>query len=147
MYACQKFHNYIYGRNFHAENDKKPLYLVNHLIYVHHESKDGCYIYIQRYRLHLYYLPGREMMVADAITRATVTYVHMILYPKPILNQKLKEVKMETSRVINYVEIGWPNAKVIGTARPYFNLRDTLSISNGFLMKGTWIIIPQSHLP
>jgi len=68
-------------------------------------------------------------------------------------NDRLNRLKIDTnndnelSTVIKYVRKGWPVNKsdVNMAARKYFTVRDEISESNGILLKGDKVIIPEAQ--
>jgi hypothetical protein len=69
-FACERFHQYVYGRHFEAETDHKPL------IPIFKKSLNDCPARLQRLRLglqkydfDLYFKPGKYLYTADALSR------------------------------------------------------------------------------
>ena len=70
VYGCEKFHNYLYGRSFTVQSDHKPLESIHlkHLMAapprLQRMSKR-----LQPYDLTINYRQGKNMEVADALSR------------------------------------------------------------------------------
>ena len=71
-YACQHFHQYIYGQTIGVETDHKPL------VSIFAKPLNDCPARIQRIRFRLQkydlkveYVPGKYMYTADALSRAS----------------------------------------------------------------------------
>lgn len=70
-FACEKFHAYIYGKTVTAETDHKPLVTI---------AKKGLantpprvprlFLNMQKYDIELEFSPGRDLLVADTLSRA-----------------------------------------------------------------------------
>lgn len=70
-YACERFHQFIYGAKVFAETDHKPL------VNIFQKSLADCPLRIQRpllklqrYDLQVSYTPGKFLFTADALSRA-----------------------------------------------------------------------------
>lgn len=70
-YACERFHQFVYGRVFTVETDHKPL------VPIMAKSLNDCPLRIQRmlirlqkYDVTLIYTPGKFLFAADALSRA-----------------------------------------------------------------------------
>lgn len=64
VFACKKFHYYIYGRKITIRSDHKPL--------VEIMKKDFCKIpsaRLQRMKLNLIHVPGKYLYIADLLSR------------------------------------------------------------------------------
>ena len=102
-YACERFHQYIYGQQVEVETDHKPL------IPLFLKSLDDCPLYIQRllirvqrYDLKVLYTPGKYMYTACTLSRAVDlkaelnaeseedirVFVHAIVKSMPVTSKK-----------------------------------------------------------
>lgn len=70
-YACKRFHQYVYGRDFEVETDNKPL------LSIMSKPLNDCPMRIQRmlirlqkYDVKMIYTPGKFMFAADTLSRA-----------------------------------------------------------------------------
>ena len=73
MFACERFHIYIYGRKVIVETDHQPLIAIS--------KKQLCdapprlqrlLLRIQKYDLMLEYTPGKLLVVADTLSRVFI---------------------------------------------------------------------------
>ena len=71
LFACERFHGYLYGRKFKVINDHQPLRSISQ------KPLKKSPLRIQRFRLRLQkyefdflYVPGKQLQVADALSRA-----------------------------------------------------------------------------
>ena len=69
IYGCEKFHMYLYGRTFVMETDHKPLEMIS---LKNLTAAPACLqrmlLHLQQYDLVITYQPGREMLLADALS-------------------------------------------------------------------------------
>ena len=70
VYGCEKFHTYLYGRTFIVETDHKPLEMISlkNLTAVPAQLQ-RILLHLQQYDLIITYRPGKEMLLADALSR------------------------------------------------------------------------------
>ena len=103
------------------------------------------------------YRPGRDMLVADAMSRLPsnrhepidldikVTFVQ---FSSDKLSQLQQETKKDNdlSTLREFIVDGWPDSmKEMPTQlRQFWSYRDKLSVENGMLLKGERIVIPRS---
>ena len=69
VYGCEKFHTYLYGRTFIMKTDHKPLKMIS---LKNLTAAPACLqrmlLHLQQYDLVIMYRPGREMLLADALS-------------------------------------------------------------------------------
>ena len=69
VYGCEKFHTYLYRRTFIMEMDHKPLEMIS---LKNLTAAPACLqrmlLHLQQYDLVITYWPGREMLLADALS-------------------------------------------------------------------------------
>ncbi|KAJ8886646.1 hypothetical protein PR048_012858 [Dryococelus australis] len=70
VYGCERFHQYIYGRKVFVESDHNPLEAILS------KPLDRCPLRLQRMRIKLQnydstlrYVPGKELVISDALSR------------------------------------------------------------------------------
>ena len=167
LVGCEKFDQYIFGRKVKIETDHKPLVSITKKP-IHSAPKrlQRMLLRLQKYDLELQYKKGKEMYIADALSRAypkdlIVTsdsqselchqIEEMVLSQHlPFSVETLSQFRDETARdpslqvLMRIVLMGWPEHKkdVPLETHPYFNSRDELSVQNGLLFKGERVIIP-----
>ena len=119
-----KFHQFIYGRNVEVENDHKPLESI------FKKSMSNCppriqrfMLKLQKYDINVTYRPGKEMIIADTLSRDPLKetepgastadidcQVHMIIQNLAISEQKQEEIKKakkkELSKLRSRIKIG-----------------------------------------
>ena len=165
VFGCERFHEYLYGPPFLIVNDHLPL----KSIFI--KSITSCppriqrfFLRLQRYDFVLEYSPGRDMVVADALSCASLPntgteisnddmnfYVHSIVNNLPISKKKMEQFQAATSLYESmqthkmYTEKGWlEKSKMDTSVSPYINYRDEISYHNGVLLKADHIIVPTS---
>ena len=69
VYGCEKFHTYLYGRTFIVETDHKPLEMISlKNLTVAPARLQRMLLCLQQYDLIITYRPGKEMLLADALS-------------------------------------------------------------------------------
>ena len=164
VFACSKFHEYVYGRKFLIENDHKPLKtILAKPISDASPRIQRFMLNLQKYDFDIHYIPGKLMILADTLSRATLndtmqtipenettTYIHSIVHHLPVSDKMLKKTRHETSldpimqAILKYLSHGWPNKihKVETPVHPYYKIRHELSKYEGLTLKGSRIVIP-----
>ena len=164
VFATARFNQYIYGQSFLVENDHQPLKSIfSKAINRAPPRIQRFLLCLQRYDFSMNYKPGKEIKVADALSRAHLQdsrteiadmeidfVVHSVISSLPISPKRLNDFKQETAKDVlqkleDFTVNGWPEKKnVPSEVRPYFNCRDEISYSHGLLLKGEKIIVPSS---
>ena len=164
VFGCEKFHQYIFGKQFTVESDHKPLEAI------FKKGLDKCPVRLQRMRIrlqpydfNLIYKPGKELLLADALSRSFIEdpkdffdgdielYVGMILESIPMSSSKLKIFQIESNEdeemqtLIKLIMTGWPNDKklVPDVAKPYYHFKEELSTVNGLVFKNSRVVVPK----
>lgn len=121
---------------------------------------------LQRYDLIIKYKPGKEMYIADTLSRATpkmqrqtsqeeeILNVHCNHFMQniPVSQDKLEEIKKETledtemNQLRKQILKGWPANKheVDKDIKQYFQYNEELSTIDGLIFKADKIIIPKT---
>ena len=110
---------------------------------------------LQRYDVTIKYQPGKEMQLADTLSRCPARAsqeikldmrVDYIAFTKPWI-EKLKDSTQRDpilATVYQLTQQGWPHQRrhIPHLARRYWDFRDELSTDDGMLLKGPRLIIP-----
>ena len=161
----QKFRQYIYGRTTDVETDHKPLqYILNKPLHEAPLRLQKMMLVLQRYDLKVKYVPGSELSVADALSRAyseetneslitdlEVNEVQLTAH-LPISQERYSEFQQATvadptlKALSTVVRHGWPCHKqeLPLAVREYWSCRDEISEVDGLLFKAQKLIVPQS---
>ena len=157
VFGLEKFHTYIYGRHITVFNDHKPLEMITKkAIHAAPPRLQRMLLQLQKYDYTLICKPGKEMILADTLSRFPLNKLNM-----PIeLHQNIQHVTFTTDRIniirgsierdsilntVYHLTLnGWPDriSQVPRIARQFWGARDELSIEEGLLMKGNHICIP-----
>lgn len=166
VFACERFDQYVYGRQINVESDHKPLEMISKKPIADTPKRlQRMLLRLQRYDIKVVYKKGSEMFLADTLSRAYLTNsqpedadsvlddfeVNMTEHI-PINDNRLEEIRAVTAKdqsmqlLSTTIQDGWPNKRenVAKEIQPYFNNRDEFTIQNGLLFKGNRIIIPPS---
>lgn len=160
VFACRRFHDYIYGRDVvHIETDHKPLELIySKPLYRAPPRLQKMMLELQKYTLHVKYKPGKELHIADALSRAYIdsdssdddTFDVCMLQQMPISDDKWTQIQENTRQDITLQDLlavtlnGWPEHRwqLPEGAKPYWNYRDEISVYDGVLFKSDRVIVP-----
>jgi len=161
LFGLEKFHYYAYGRHVVVEYDHKPL----EAIFRKHPSGAPpriarTMLHIQKYDTQINYVPGKDIPVADALSRISSCYgeavqgldvsvhrVHLHLNASLTRVTQIREETDKDTTVLALPEIimhGWPEKRSDCPAylHAYWDYRDELTVANGLILKGTRIVIP-----
>ncbi|KAG7301015.1 hypothetical protein JYU34_015388 [Plutella xylostella] len=161
--SLKKFHQYLYGRKFLLRTDHKPLVSI-------FGSKSGVppmaasrlqrwAVILSAYSYDIEYVTTKEN-IADGFSRLPLkvkeypnnqipeqTYLHQV-QDALLLDASL--IKRETardpilSRVVSFINDGWPQEIEIQSVKPYFNRRNELYVEMGCIMWGHRVVVPES---
>ena len=167
VFSCEHFEHYIYGKHVTVETDHKPLIAIQKKpINTASKRLQRMMLRLQRFDLNLTYKSGKEMCIADALSRAlpkqskisstshfcndleTVNFVEDL----PISDSTLAKFQVETAKdeslqvLSQVIRAGWPTktSMVPTSAQPFFKYRDEMTLQNGLIFKGTKIVVPES---
>ena len=165
LYGCTKFHEFVYGKDIQIETDHKPLQAIfNKPLWQSPARLQKLRLALQRYNLHVIYKPGKEMYIADHLSRSYLNETVKNLVPDLQINEvhliahlsvsdvMYKQIQTETAKDADLMELmetvlnGWPNNKddLPSSARPYWTFGDELSCIDGILYRSEKIVIPKS---
>lgn len=156
--ACDKFDQYIFGRKAIIETDHKPIEAIyKKPLYMAPKRLQRMLLKLQKYDLDIVFKPGKELFIADTLSRAflknnedekmTKFYEINLLEDIPVADVRIQEFKNETEndkilkKIKEYILNGWKNDNDV---KPYLNFKDEISLQDGILFKGDRIIVPAS---
>lgn len=165
-FGCEKFHQYIFGRSVVVESDHKPLeYIFKKPLHDTPLRLQRLRLRLQNYDLKVVYKPGKDLLVADALSRnfesnyskfdhfdkEVEAHVSLIVSCLPISNDKMLLFQKETATdaelqlVISYVTQGWPCKDLLPVnLQFYYKIRNDLFVANNLLFKNACVVVPKT---
>lgn len=157
LFGLERFDQYTYGRSITIENDHKPLAsILKKPLNMAPKRLQDIMIRMHRYDITFCFVKGEHLYLADTLSRAhlsssenarpRILQVHDFGVPdvrlEEIRNESLQDQTMQT--LMDVVLKGWPDHKseIPHCILPYFDIRDTISVDQGILVKGESVIIP-----
>ena len=75
VFGMEKFETYVYGRNVKVETDHKPLEIIcQKSLATSPKGLQRMLLALQKYDFDVVYIPGKQMHMADALSRAYLPY-------------------------------------------------------------------------
>ena len=153
VFACKRFHQYVYSKHITVESDHKPLEAIfkKPLPQVTKNARTTTSL-----RITLVYKKGTKMYMADALSCAHPLYIIDKLFERDmssesyVTNHKLKAIQEEIKTnetmqvLIQQIQSGWPenNSLLPMSLHPYYPYRDKLMTPNNQIYKAQNIPIP-----
>lgn len=170
VFGCTKFGQYTYGREVTVHSDHKPLEaILKKPLCKAPPRLQRMILSLQRFRITVVYKPGKELYIADTLSRAAVprlqgdnsdtqlesdmdVMIHTISVALPVSPDKRRELQLATQQdevlqaVKNLTIDGWPSQKkfVSEKLKPFWSWRTDIHIVDNLLMVGDRIIIPET---
>lgn len=159
-YRLERFHSYVYGLpSFTVETDHRPLVaIIKKNLNEMSPQIQRLMMKMQRYDFELIYTPGKHLVLADALSRATTgnsvsatdediqCHVNMVSATLPVSDTKSRQIDEATAKdaelqhVMRNMDEGWP----VGSCPQFYHVRGELSTVDGLRLKKGRIIIPQA---
>lgn len=163
LYGLERFDQYTYGRNVKVQNDHKPLAaILKKPLSMAPKRLQDIMMRFYRYDVDFEFVKGVNLVIADTLSRAYVdttdgnhderARILTVNAFGDIPDARISEVREATAKdsnmqtLLNLIVDGWPTDKrdlPAGTA-PYFDMRESLSVVDGIVMRGETIVIPPS---
>lgn len=170
VFACERFYTYIYGKSdVVIETDHKPLVsIINKPLASAPARLQRMLLRLQPYSFKLVYKPGKYLFIADTLSRAVApgdseespprdhfdaqAQVCALICSNPLTDthflqiQKCTQLDNELMQLSKKIKHGWPTHKadVDNVLKPYWDVRDELTLAFGIVWKGNKVVIPQS---
>ena len=167
VFAFTRFHQYVYGKEVKVESDHKPLESITKKpLSAAPPRLQRMLLQLQRYTFTLVYKPGKDMILADTLSRAYINdkpestdleedlicAVNLIVSNLPVSDPKLTEIRSATERdttmmrLKNTIRSGWPEkrSQLHQDLRDYWSYQDELYEADGIILKGGKIVIPST---
>ena len=157
-YAAEKFHDYIYGRPVKIYTDHHPLItIIKKPLQDTPKRLQTMLLRLQKYDIELLYKAGRDMVLADTLSRAMLPTVeennemqecvHITLAVDEEERAKiLAAMKKDPALQIVYqlIHQGWPENKstIPDEAKPFHKCRAELRAEDGLIFRNDRIVIP-----
>ncbi|XP_053403100.1 uncharacterized protein K02A2.6-like [Mercenaria mercenaria] len=168
VFAFEKFHHFTYGRRVFVESDHKPLEIISKKpLFRAPKRLQRMLLKLQTYDYEICYKKGKHMYISDTLSRAYIangcaTHLEDVLltdYEKEIeatcssdylavsseRQTRIKQATLEDQTLVKLIECiknGWNKAP--REVKPYYSVRDELSVDNGIIFRGDRCIIPKS---
>ncbi|XP_062542480.1 uncharacterized protein LOC134210451 [Armigeres subalbatus] len=163
-YGINKFSNYLFGRHFELMTDHKPLTgLFNPgskgIPSIAAGRLQRWAAFLANYDYEIRHVKGVHNVPADFLSRFplrceddendedAVSFLNFIEVETRSLVER-KQIVVESrrdkliSRVVNYVQSGWPNMIQEDELKTFYQKRDELSVEEGVLLWGYRIVVP-----
>ena len=166
VFACERFNSYIYGlEGIKVESDHKPLESIFlKPLHAAPQRLQRMPLRLQRYNLVIQYKKGKEMYLADTLSRAPLPdissceFVHEL---EEIDHKELLPVSSEQwqwmkhsaaddpvlQELCNVIQCGWmtlkeSKAEISPCLIPYYDSRDELTVQGDLVFKGHQLVVP-----
>ena len=160
LYGVTKFHYYLYGRKFKVESDHRPLqYIQKKNLSRAPPRLRTMLMNLSQYDFDIQYKPGKDMVLPDTFSRLSQSDQHEVPGLKVKIHSLVDASKSRLDRLRHDTENdvvlqklkrvfleGWPTSikSLDKDVRPYWAIRNDISIVDGLMMAGSRIIIPES---
>ena len=163
VFACDRFDAYVYGRDLvNVETDHKPLEpIFTKALAAAPKRLQRMLLRLQKYNLQVKYKKGKEMLLADTLSRAYLPEVNATEFSRevedidhrvwlPVTGDRWQQLKNAAAddpvqqKLRDVIRSGWPEnrAQAPECVRPYFDVRDELTIQDELVFKGQQIVVP-----
>jgi hypothetical protein len=160
VFACKRFDDYVYGRPITVETDHKPLVtILNKPLHAAPTRLQKMMLVLHRYNIDITYKQGKELHIADALSRAYLpetdggeTGQYEVMSILPISETRREQLSKATAsdstcgQLVRMIRDGWTNEykHAPKQVQPYYAYRDELTVQDGLIVKGERVVIPES---
>jgi hypothetical protein len=163
QFGLERFHQYVHRQTVTIETDHKPLLGIlrkplNEVSPRHQRMRLRCLCY----HFSLEYLPGKEMVLADTLSRGPapaeydgytelteeqIAVVIQQTIPRPLGQERCRQATSNDptlQTLLIYIREGWPSQwrAVPGPVRAYWEVRYALTEKDDILLKGNQAVVP-----
>lgn len=164
IFGLERFHHYTYGRLVNVQTDHAPLVSVSKKDVAKVSARlQRMKLRLLKYQIDVHYVPGKELFLADTLSRAFVTsssdgsdekefkyVVHSISKHLPMTSDRREQFIKATSEddtlvcLSSLFQNGWPSERfrVPEVARFYWHMRDTIYVADQLVFSGEKLIVP-----
>lgn len=163
-FGLTRFHQYIYGQKVTVETDHKPLVgLIKKPIADVSPRLARMRLKCLPYDAYLIYKPGKELVIADTMSRAYLAEEcdnqieqEIVRICDVLANNTVKEEMVKATAadatlqaIVQMIRNGWPNKRNLlpNAIKPFWNVKDDLCEYDGLLFKGDQMVIPSTMIP
>lgn len=159
-FGLTRFHRYIYGQEVIVETDHKPLIgMMKKPISEVSPRLANMRLKCLPYEAKLVYKPGKELVLADTLSRAYLPqYVkdnienEIIRICDVVTPNTKSDMRTDTANdmtlqtLIKYIQNGWPNSKhqLPNAVKPYWTVKDDLMEYDGLVFRSNQVVVPSS---
>eukprot|EP00057_Strongylocentrotus_purpuratus_P007302 XP_011661776.1 PREDICTED: uncharacterized protein K02A2.6-like [Strongylocentrotus purpuratus] len=163
VYSAERFDQFIQGRKVTIMTDHKPLVpIFSKALNSAPKRLQRMLLRLQKYDIELTFCPGKDMLIADWLSRAflpdtescdriyaEIEQINQTDYVRirdatslQLQKETLRDPAMQT--LTSIVMNGWPEQRdeVPVVVRGYYQFRDEITVQNGVLYKGMKVIVP-----
>lgn len=163
VYAVEKFHYFVYGHQVTVHSDHKPLenILKKPFDKISARLQRLC-LRLLKYNINVVYMPGSQMFIADALSRAycdeepntdylqdlCVHTTEVLTITKPRYQHILEATDQDPDLLLlkKYLPGSWPKSKTkfSATLKKFWSLKHLISIQEGLLFFENRLIVPHA---
>ena len=166
IWGMEKFHYFLYGKEFTLETDQKPLVSIykKHMVEISPRIQRLVVRSFPYQPFDVQYKKGMEIPLADVLSRVTPTpveedgsqlpivAVNHITSNLPVSSTEIELIHEETSKdstltvLRQYIHMGWPNdcRMLPQELHTFWNYREDLSMEDRLITKGARLLIPST---
>ncbi len=158
-HSTKKFHDFIYGRPVTVETDHQPLItILRKPLHMASPRLQGMIMKLHHYHLDVIFKRGKELFVADALSRAYLSSFDpqltddllKVMTVQVLSSHRIDELRAAVQKDVTCQQLsdmirnGWPatSKELPYSLPPFFSMRDELTIQDDLLLRGERFIIP-----
>ena len=164
VFACERFEAYIHGRDeTNVQTDHKPLVSIfMKPLNATPKRLQRMLLRLQKYQLTVKYHKGESLKLADTLSRAFLPEVNSTDFTRELasidsratlpvsearwiqINDESAKDPIMMSQLRTTILNGWPEKRnaVSDSLKPYFDVRDQLTVQGNIAFKGQRLVIP-----
>lgn len=165
QFCLLRFRQYVYGQHVVVESDHKPLVGLLDKPVAACSRIQRMWLQLQRFDFHIVYKPGKELLIADSISRAPSPSLFLddatvkceeqvhhlfqsVVTPESTRRRYATATLMDPTLqlVQEVIKVGWPQHKhqCPAAIKPFWAVRHDLSAVDGVLLCGSRLVVPKS---
>ncbi|GFY59585.1 retrovirus-related Pol polyprotein from transposon 17.6 [Trichonephila inaurata madagascariensis] len=165
IYGLEHFNYYTYGRIVTVQTDHKPILCLSKKPYDTISLRlQRMLLRLNKYNIQLEYVPGKNLVIADALSRAQSTTdnfdevlgqevtvrINLLTQASPNKWEEIASLTAgdpEMQDVLFHINNGWPQKKKTKiAAQPYWHCKEELySTKEGIICRGQRLVVPVKH--